>query len=474
VSVVGDPLTRSLASEAGIPTYPTVDDARKADPGAPATSPEIHHAAIHVVRGPLSDETVPVLAAASTADLDAETRAVPVVRPTPAPRPRRTPKQRARRIPLAVILGVAAVLVVASVVAAAVVLPAATITIVPRTQAVGPAPDVFTVSDTERIQGTVTDTATVTATGSYDIVAAAAGRVTFFNFNFFDVQVPAESLVATGQEEGDQAYATDEAIAVPAGTFDPLQGGITAGEASVNVTAAATGPDGNVEAGAIDTVLDPNLAGQLRGFPSITEPLVTNVEPTAGGVDEEGVEITEEDVEAASNALVEALRTAAGEAVAESESLVFADQAEPAEPEIDGLDDLIGTRDTETVEIQGSLSYDRVTAEPAAVEATAIDRFGADASLVPAGWQLIEDSARVELGEILRAGEGLSVGVTVSGRLAPLIERGAVLERAIGRSAVDATAALADIGSATVDLWPFWVGTVPDSDWRITLEVAAP
>ncbi len=107
--------------------------------------------------------------------------------------------------------------------------------------------------------------------------------MTFFNFNFFNVQVPVESLVATGEEEGDQAFTTVEAIIVPAGSFDPFQGGITAGEASVDVTAAAPGPDGNVEAGAIDTVLDDSLEGQLRGFPSITEALVVNPEPTSGG-----------------------------------------------------------------------------------------------------------------------------------------------------------------------------------------------
>jgi hypothetical protein len=375
-----------------------------------------------------------------------------------------------RRISTRAGLGALVAVLVAWAAIAALILPAAAITIEPRTEPVGPVADVIAIDAPERIGGSAEASVTATPTTPFDVEEAATGTVVFFNWNVLSVDVPAGSLVAAGE----QAFETLESITVPNGEFDPFQGGITAGEASVTVTAAATGPDGNVEAGAIDTVLDPNLAGQLRGFPSITEPLVTNLDPTSGGVDEEGVEITEEDVESASGALVEALRTAADEALSESEALVFADPAEPAEPEFEGLDDLIGLRDTETVEIQGSLSYDRVTADPATVEATAIDRFGADASLVPPGWQLIEDSAQVELGEIQRAGEGLSVSVTVSGRVAPLIERDTVLERAIGRSTEDAAAALSDIGSATVDLWPFWVGTVPDSDWRITLEVAAP
>jgi hypothetical protein len=58
--------------------------------------------------------------------------------------------------------------------------------------------------------------------------------------------------------------------------------------------------------------------------------------------------------------------------------------------------------------------------------------------------------------------------------MTPIIDREAVLERVIGLSATDAVAELADLGSATVDLWPFWVGTVPDSDWRIELEIVEP
>ena len=47
-----------------------------------------------------------------------------------------------------------------------------------------------------------------------------------------------------------------------------------------------------------------------------------------------------------------------------------------------------------------------------------------------------------------------------------------MLARAIGLSADEAVVALADLGTATVDLWPGWVTTVPDSDWRIDVEIS--
>ncbi len=64
IAVVGDALTRSLAGEAGIAAYLTVDDARRAEPVSAATSPP-RRAGIHVVRGRAADETAPTLAAAA-------------------------------------------------------------------------------------------------------------------------------------------------------------------------------------------------------------------------------------------------------------------------------------------------------------------------------------------------------------------------------------------------------------------------
>jgi hypothetical protein len=475
VSIVGDALTRSLAAEAGIAAFASVDDARRADPDAPVEPPsETRTAAIHVVRGPVADDTAPTLTAVAAAAREADTRPSPAVRPSPTPPQRRRPSRRPqrRRLPPAALAAIVLAVLMAWGAIAALVLPAAAITITSRTVVVGPADILLSVRDVDPVTVPVNDTETVTATGTYDINDPSRGRVTFFNFNFFDVNVPAESLVATGQEEGDQAYATNEAVTVPAGTFDPLQGGIMAGEASVDVTAAAPGPDGNVPAQAIDTVLDPSLASQLRGFPNISNALVTNREATSGGVTDEGPEFTEEDVQRAASALTDALWAQVEEEF-DATTTVFADSSPPPEPEIEGLDDLIGRRDEETVDIRGSLTVERLTATREHVESLAIERAGADEELVPAGWQL-DGAAQVDVGVATWVGNVLTVEITVTGTRRPVIERDAVLREVMGRSEADAEQALADLGSATVELWPLWVSTVPNAEWRIELEVVEP
>jgi len=481
LAVVGDALTRSLAADAGLATYQSVDDARKAVPGQPPPAPdpaEARTAAIHVVRGPATEDTAPTLAAVVVAGKavtrEAETEPVgPVRQPGPAPARQRAARRqpRSRRLSMAAIGAALLAVVVGWGAVGAVVLPAATVTIVPHADPIGPVTETFTVADAEHLAGSVSETATVTASGSYDINAPAAGRVTFFNFNFFDVQVPAESLVATGEEEGDQAFTTLEAIVVPAGSFDPFQGGITAGEASVDVSAAAPGPAGNVEAGAIDTVLDDSLEGQLRGFPSITEALVVNPEPTSGGATEAGEEITQEDVDDAVAALSEALRAAVADDLGDLADRVHVDALGSAEPEISGLDDLVGTRNTPSAEINGTLAYDEIVADVADVEAQAIALLSADPSLIPDGWALDPESTAVEVDSAAATEEGLEVEATIRGTRVAVIDTDSILPRIVGLDPQEAAAALASTGTATIDLWPFWVGTVPERSWRVEIEV---
>ena len=139
VVVVGDALTRSLAAEAGLEAYASVDDARNATP-APAEA-HVRRASIHVIRGRQTDGTETVTLAAAT-PVDTETRPVPVVqRPAPARRERVAAGRRPRHaIPLAVLVGGLAALLVGAGVLGAVVLPAATITLAPLSEPLGPIP----------------------------------------------------------------------------------------------------------------------------------------------------------------------------------------------------------------------------------------------------------------------------------------------------------------------------------------------
>ena len=215
-----------------------------------------------------------------------------------------------RRFPVVLTAGLVALLAAAAALAVF-VLPSATIRIEPETSAVGPATYDIRVEGAESVSGTVEATATVTATGTYEVLEPATGFVVFFNWNVFDVEVPAETLVAAGE----QAFATVETIVVPAGSLTS-DGRIQAGDASMEVSAAAAGPAANVPPEAIDTILSIGTAAQLRGFPNNPERLVTNPEATSGGLEGTGTEISQADVDAANAALQQDLAEAAAAALA--------------------------------------------------------------------------------------------------------------------------------------------------------------
>ena len=469
VAVVGDALTRSLAAEAGIDAYRSVEDARNAVP-APA-EPDAPRASINVIRGRASDGTQPVALAAAAppvqADAENETRAVPVVRPPAPARELRGSRRSPRRaIAPAMLLGGLAVLLIAAGVLGATVLPAATVTIVPATERLGPVSDEIPIGDPVRLRGSVDATATVTATGTYSIQVAATGAVVFFNFNSFNVAVDAGTLVAAG----DQAFGTTEEIVVPAGELT-ADGRIRAGEGAAGVAASAFGPNGNVAAEAIDTILSQSVAARLRGFPNNPERLVINPEPTAGGIDDTGPEIVQADVDAAFATLLESLDVAVADAVAITGNAIFADPAEMPAPVIEGLDGLVGTRDLESAEISGTLAYDRLSVDGDEVIALATERLLASGEVVSPGHELLPSATEVSVGGARREGDALLVAVSMTGASTPALDREEVIARVRGRPADEARAALSDFGEATVDLWPGWVGSVPGLDWRIEVVI---
>ena len=463
-SVVGDALTRSLAHEAGVPAHASIDEARRADPGA-APAAQAQHAPIHVVRGPVAEGTAPTLAAAAVPSTpDDVTRPVPVVRPA---RSRPIVRRSTRRaVPLAA-LGALALLLLAGVVAAATLLPSATVTLVPRSETIGPIHYTIEVEDPERLEGTTTATAEVVATGTYAIQEPASGTVVLFNWTFFPVDVPAGTFVAAGE----QAFATQAAVTVPRGRLTG-EGTIAAGEQSVAVVAADPGPAANVPAAAINVVLNEDIDASLRGFVENNEPRVLNPAPTAGGVDTSGPEITQEDVDAAVAALTGDLRQQAAAAVAPEDDEIIVPAA-PSEPAIQIPEGLAGTRDQERVEISGELAWAADRVDPEVVIVAAEERFAADADAIPDGHELLAGSVSATLGETTRAEAGLVAEATVTAQSAPTVDRVAVIERIAGRDEAEAEAALADIGVAEVELWPGWVTSVPTIEWRVDVRIGS-
>lgn len=469
IAIVGDALTRSLAADAGLPAYGSIDDARAAAAHAPGIPPDgaapaPQHAEIHVVRGPVSDETAPTLTVASavTAERDDETRPVRAAAAPPA-----RPAARGRRSLPSVALLAVALVAVAGLVAGAAILPAATITLAPRAVDVGPITYEITVDDPERDAGQVEAEQTITATGSYSVEEPARGVATFRNFNVGAVEVPAGTLVAAGE----QAFETTEAVTVPSGSLTP-DGRIQGGEGSAPIVAAAAGPDANVAAEAIGTVLSQGVAARLRGFPGNTARLVINYEPTEGGQLASGPEITEADLEGALTALRAELSRLAGERVAgESDEERITVSSVDAEPVIDLPDGLVGTRDQPEVRIGGTLGWAVTSVDRETVRAEAEARFADDPGVRAEGRELLDGSVEVGIGQARLDGDAVSLAATVTGRSAADVDRETVLARAQGRSVEEAREALAEIGDARVELWPGWVTSVPELDWRIEVRI---
>ncbi len=466
LSVVGDALTRSLAAEAGLPAFGTLDDARSSE-GGPAPAVEPRHASISVVRGAAA-ETAPTLAALapSGASPDDLTRPVAVPKAPARPPPPRTRARRpSRRLPVGG-LAALALLLVAATVAGAALLPSATVTIVPRSDGIGPVPYLIEVADAERSAGTERASVDVVATGSYSVTEPASGTVVLFNWTFFPVDVPAGTFVAAGE----QAFAIQTDVTVPRGQLTGA-GTIAAGDIAVAVVAAAPGPAGNVAAEAINVVVDRSIDARLRGFPENPEPRVLNPEPTSGGIDATGSEITQEDVDAAVTALREDLASKVAEAVGTADPDVISVVASRDEPAIQLPEDLVGTRDEERVEIRGELAWEVVRADPALVTDEARARLVADSSLIPDGHELLEESVEVVLDRASLVDGLLTVPATVTAQSIRRIDPDEVRGQIAGRSVEEAEAALAGLGTVSVDLWPGWAATVPSVAWRVEIRV---
>jgi hypothetical protein len=463
VAIVGDALTRSLAAEAGLAAYGTLDEARRAEP-PPEPPTEARHAAIHVVRG--TEETVeaPIaVPAAAAIAADEATRAVPV-QPRAAPRQAASRPGAGRRPMLA---AAAAVVIVALVVgfAGATVLPGATVTIEPVTASVGPVPYAIDVDEPDRLEGTAQAETTVTATGTYDVLERATGTVTLFNWSAFDQPIEAGTLVAAGL----QAFETVEGVVVPSGSLTPF-GTIRAGEAVVGVVASEPGPQGNVDAMAIDTILSQGADARLRGFRNNSSRRVENAAPTSGGVDESGTRITRRDVNAAVQALTADLRAQVADALPDDSDTIVV-QPDLPEPAIEGIDDLVGTRDQAQAQISGSIEWEAFVASRGEVIEAARQRMLDDPAVVQTGHAVLPDGVEVDIEEANLDGGRMRVDVTARGSSVAQIDGNEVAALVAGLPKDEAEAALAGLGNATVDLWPGWVASVPTMTWRIEVQV---
>jgi hypothetical protein len=304
----------------------------------------------------------------------------------------------------------------------------------------------------------------VTATGTYQIQEPAAGTVVLLNWTNRPVTVETGTFVAAGE----QAFAIQSEVVVPRGSLTDA-GTIAAGEAEVAVVAAAVGPTANVDAGAIDTVVSEAVDARLRGFPENTQRTVINPEPTSGGVDTSGPEFTQADVDAAVALLRDELASLAAAELPEGPMIVA--DPELAEPVITGLDGLVGKRDAPSATLDGELEWAAHVVDEESIRSEALERFQADATAVPDGTRLVEDSIQVALGPPALDDGTVRLDATVTASSTTTIDVEQIRGTVAGATPDAVQASLGSLGAVHVELWPGWLSTVPTLEWRIDVRV---
>jgi hypothetical protein len=109
--------------------------------------------------------------------------------------------------------------------------------------------------------------------------------------------------------------------------------------------------------------------------------------------------------------------------------------------------------------------------DTAVVRERAEAQFTDDPDVLPDGHQLLGEATAVTLGPARLDGETVVVEARVSGSSAPELDPEVVRARVIGRTPEEAQLALADLGTARVELWPGWVTTVPELEWRVEVRI---
>lgn len=491
--VAGDGATRALAASAGLPVYASVQE-YEAALAAEGSAAELEAAVAPVV--PVEPEAPSAMASGATTRTirsDGPARArpdaprVPPDGPTVGPDPARpgstgksgrsqTDARRGSRTPF--IVGALALVLVTVVggVGAYLLLPSAAVVVTPREAIVGPLSfrvDASTDVSEPDIAGGVVPASTIPlevqasdtfeATGERIEETPATGLVRFDNLDPTTSNTIARGAIVS--TNGGIRFRTDASITIPAATLVGLT--IRPSSGRVTVTAVEPGPDGNVQPNAITTV------------PRGEEPLflkVTNPDETTGGLRETFARVTQEDVDAARLALTATLESALQEQLADGDLAppdvtVFPDTATMGDPvwAVD-IESLVG-QEVETFELGGTAVGSVLAVDTAPIEAIALARLQAN---VDAGSQLVAGSEEITVEPAVVEGAAITFPVQVTAREVAVLDPDEIATRIRGLPLADAQAILDTYGTAEIEVWPDWVGTIPTLDGRLTVTVEGP
>jgi hypothetical protein len=359
---------------------------------------------------------------------------------------------------------------------AVIVLPQATITVAAPLETVGPVSRTVTADPTaieadpgtgvipaQQVSIPLSARGEFTATGVKVTETKAKGSVTFTNYDTSSANtISSGSVVAT--PDGVQ-FKTLQTVVVPAAKVKgPTK--IDPGQASVRIEAAKVGTAGNVAPGTI-TRVPPGENGTLLD--------VRNPAATTGGDRNESPRVSQEDVDVAVADLTKDLETQMAAALADpatapaGTTLIEETAAMGKVKATPALTNLVGktvqTFDLALTATGQVIAVDTGVLEPLAASALA--------AAVPEGAVLFPESVRTTVGKPTVDGGVVSFEIGATGEAWRPLDEAALLATVRGRSVLEAEDALARYGKVTVDVWPFYVATIPEGD-RATLTVVAP
>jgi baseplate J-like protein len=467
--VAADASARALAGSAGLVVHASVAALERGDEGGPAAGE---------ATGSVEDGAAQADGLATVADgtearvlkVPGSAEKVPIVgRPRPPVRTR-----------TAAIVGLVIVALLAvGGFAAYSFLPSATIVLTPAAETIGPLqltvearPDVttpdpatLTVPATTYSFG-ISTAQTYTTTGVKVTETKARGNVTFRNCDPSSaVIIPAGSKVATAS--GVQ-FETLARLSIHKASFQPPST-VNCRTGSVSIEALAAGTAGNVAADLIRQV-PPGYDSSLL--------FVTNPQPTSGGTHDETPQVSQADIDAAMLALNAALATDLEAQIAQATGVppgttlleatkTLGTPTPSVEPST-----LVGKALTQFdlgLDAQGTVLGVATAAVEDVATARLTDRVGD-------GWQIAEDSTKVDVGTPIVAAGVVQFPVSATATRFRVVDREALLAQVRGLVLAEARSRLDDYGVVEITLWPDWVTTIPSDTGRISFTVneAAP
>jgi len=345
-------------------------------------------------------------------------------------------------------------------------LPTARITLRPATAALGPVEAAVTASAAAvDVEGDAIPAVEVPialsvedaydASGVESVETRATGEVVFSSPDQeFDQEIVAGTRVYT---PSDIEFQTIEVVTLP------LSEDSSPARVRAPVEALASGEEGNVDPGVISVV--PSLESQGIS--------VSNPEATSGGRFEQTPVILAADYDRAAGELQDGLQgqlkaylrdpanTPAGLTLfAETARLGPVEYQPPA-------NELVGS-EAETFTLSGSVAAQVLAVDEALVDEVLRARL---LEALPEDVALLAGSLSVEHGDGSVEGGDITFTGTASATSYPIVDVDGLLTRIAGLPVSEARAILEEIGTATVIVWPDFLGDLPGDRERITFDV---